>query len=62
MAYVKVHFVKHVQNVLNYIQREMGSQDLVDSYNCTPKKAPEQFQDIRTLHNGQGAVNGIISP
>lgn len=59
MAIVKISFIKHAQNAVNYVLRERGPNDLVDAEGVLPEEAAHQFKETAKLYQGKGAVQAI---
>lgn len=59
MAIVKITFIKHAQNAVNYILRERGPNDLVDADGVIPEEAAKQFKEIAKLNQGKGGVQAL---
>ncbi len=59
MAIVKIRFIKHSENAVNYVLRDRGPNDLVDAEGVLPEEAAHQFKEIAKLNQGRGAVQAI---
>ncbi len=59
MAIVKITFIKHAKNVVNYVMKDRSPNDLVDGEGCTPETAAEQFAEVAKLARGKGDIRAI---
>ncbi len=59
MGVVKIAFIKHAGNLIQYVLGEKGPGDIVDSHDCSPDTAAQDFQLFRNVHSGKGTVEAV---
>lgn len=59
MAYLKILFIQHLKNVVNYLDREKESDVLRTTEGFLPQDTIDHFLDTAKLHNKEGGVQAI---
>ena len=59
MAIVKIKFIKHARNAVNYVMKDRSADDLIYAEGCDPEHAAEQFKEIAKLSRGKGEVQAL---
>ena len=59
MAIIKIKFVTHAQNLLNYVMTGRGPGDSIDAHNCYWDTAHLEFEEIRRLRYGKGSIQAV---
>ena len=59
MAIIKIKFITHLDNLVNYVMEKRDQADPVYTKECDPERIASDFRSVANVHKGKGSIQAI---